>query len=176
MQPSLAARVAATLRDVPDFPKPGILFKDIAPILADPQLLLDVIAAMSDPFMHRDITHVVGIESRGFLFGVPVAISLGVAFAPARKPGRLPWTSVREPFSLEYGEDALEMHTDALSAGARVLIVDDVFATGGTVAAAARLIRRLGGTVAGVSVLAAIDGLRDETVLEGRAVQAVVLV
>lgn len=186
MSDSLAARLAATLRDVPDFPKPGILFKDIAPVLAHPVLLAETIAAMAAPFRDAHISHVVGIESRGFLFGVPIALALGVPFAPARKPGKLPWTCVRESFSLEYGQDALEMHADALSAGpngtplsasvARVLIVDDVLATGGTIGAASRLIARLGGMVGGVTVLAAIDGLRDERLLAGQVVHALVTV
>lgn len=148
------------MRDVPDFPKPGILFKDITPVLADPVLMRAVIAAMCAPHEAAGITHVVAVESRGFLFGMPMAIHLGAAFAPARKPGKLPWRTTREAYELEYRSDVIEMHEDALqlghTAGAsrpRVLVVDDVLATGGTAAAACRLVDRLGGDVVGVSVL-----------------------
>ena len=153
MTPNVATRVRASIRDVPDFPSPGITFKDITPVLANPALLTDVLTAMAEPFLTERISHVVAIESRGFLFGVSVAVHLGAAFAPARKSGKLPWRTLRETYALEYGEGVLEMHQDALTDGARVLIVDDVLATGGTASAAARLVQRLGGTVKGLSVL-----------------------
>jgi adenine phosphoribosyltransferase len=149
----ISTRVRAVVRDVPDFPTPGILFKDIMPVLSDPQLMRDVIAAMAAPFDAASVTHVVGIESRGFLFGVPVALALDAAFVAARKVGKLPRATVRENYTLEYRSDALEIHADALGASARVLIIDDVLATGGTAAAACRLVERAGGVVAGVSVL-----------------------
>jgi adenine phosphoribosyltransferase len=170
----LAQRISAVLRDVPDFPKPGILFTDIAPLLGDPLLLRECIHAMAVAFAGERITHVVGIESRGFLFGVPVALELGVSFVPARKPGKLPWNCVSEAFTLEYGTDALEVQADAFAADSRVLIVDDILATGGTVAAACRLCKKLGANVAGVSVLADIGGLRDERLLEFRPVHSLV--
>ncbi len=173
MSDSLSIRLERTLRVVPDFPKPGIRFRDITPLLADPDLLREVIAAMNAPFIGRDISHIVGVESRGFLFGVPMALALDVPFVPARKPGKLPAVTVRESFSLEYGSDAVEIHVDAFSPESRVLIVDDILATGGTVAAACRLVERLGATVAGVSVLGTIAGLCAPGVLQGRDVHSV---
>jgi adenine phosphoribosyltransferase len=177
----LRARVAQALRDVPDFPKPGILFKDITPVLADPHLMREVVTAMCAPFREAGITHVVAVESRGFLFGMPMALELGVAFAPARKPGKLPWHTVREEYALEYRNDVLEMHEDALAIGApggasgrpRVLVVDDVLATGGTAAATCRLVERLGGEVQGVAVLVELGFLGGRALMPGRTVSAV---
>jgi adenine phosphoribosyltransferase len=156
---ALAARILATLRDVPDFPSPGILFKDITPLLADAALFADVVQAMADPA--AGVTHVVGVESRGFLFGAPLALALGVPFVPARKPGKLPWHAEQEAYTLEYRQDVLEMHRDAFAghASPRALVVDDVLATGGTAAATCRLCERLGATVAGITVLLEIGAL-----------------
>lgn len=173
MPTTLLNRLTATLRDVPDFPSPGILFKDITPVLADPGLMRDLITAMIAPYLDADVTHVVGIESRGFLFGMPIALQLDVSFAPARKPGKLPGRTERESYDLEYRSDVLEMHTDAIGAGARVLIVDDVLATGGTAAATARLIERLGGHIVGVSVLLELGFLEGRTRLAGRNVHTI---
>lgn len=173
MDATLPDRLRATLRDVPDFPSPGILFKDITPVLADPALLRDLIAAMVAPFIGTGVTRVVGVESRGFLFGVPMALALDVPFAPARKPGKLPWRTEREAYALEYRSDVLEMHTDAVGAGDRVLVVDDVLATGGTAAATCRLVERLGAEVAGVSVLVELGFLEGRALLPERAVHAV---
>ena len=168
----LVARVASTVRTVPDFPKAGIQFRDITPLLANPSLMDEVVAAMCAPFSDRDISHVVGVESRGFLFGMPAALLMRVPFVPARKAGKLPMPTVRESFSLEYGADVLEVHADALDWRSRVLIVDDILATGGTVAATCRIVERMGATVAGISVLAEIGGLCDPQLLAGRHVSA----
>lgn len=174
MTAMLIDRLQATLRDVPDFPTPGILFKDITPVLADPALMRDAITAMIAPYHGAGVTHVVGVESRGFLFGMPMAMQLNVPFAPARKPGKLPWHTEREAYDLEYRSDVLEMHTDAVGAGARVLVVDDVLATGGTATATCRLIERLGGQVVGVSVLVELGFLHGRARLANHAVHAVI--
>ncbi|HYC92638.1 MAG TPA: adenine phosphoribosyltransferase [Thermoanaerobaculia bacterium] len=129
------------LRDVPDFPKPGILFKDITPLLRSPEALRSACEWLAEPFRNDGITAVAGIESRGFIFGSIVAQNLGAGFVPIRKPGKLPWTTRRHEYVLEYGNDALEIHDDALTREDRVLIVDDVLATGGTLAAATHLVR-----------------------------------
>ena len=141
-------RLQERIRDVPDFPKPGILFKDITPLIGHGpsfRLATDLLAERVGPL---GADHIVGIESRGFIFGAALAERLGVGLAPVRKPGKLPWKRVRETYSLEYGTDALEMHEDAV-AGARCLVVDDLLATGGTAAATARLVERQGGQVVG---------------------------
>ncbi len=140
------------IRIVPDFPKQGIQFKDITPVLADARLFAACTAAMVEPWQGAGITHVVAIESRGFLFGAPMATALGVGLVPARKPGKLPSDTVRETYALEYGTDALELHADALGAGDRVLVVDDVLATGGTADAACKLVERVRAQVVGVGV------------------------
>lgn len=174
MSESLSLRLDRALRVIPDFPKPGIRFRDITPLLADPALLDEVVQAMLPSAALGDISHVVGIESRGFLFGVPIAMALRVAFVPARKPGKLPAATIRESFALEYGSDSLEIHAGALNSASRVLVVDDILATGGTLAAACRLIERTGATVAGISVLGEIAGLCDPGVFAGRKTQVVV--
>jgi len=141
------------IRDIPDFPKPGILFKDITPLLADAATLHQAIEDMATPFAQAGIDIVVGIESRGFIFGPGVARHLGCGFAPVRKPGKLPYKTHRISYELEYGMDILEIHVDAVKPGYRVLIVDDLLATGGTAGGAASLIREVGGEVAGFSML-----------------------
>lgn len=176
MSTDLPRRVLASLRDVPDFPKPGILFKDITPLLADPRLMAEVVAAMAAPFVDAGVTHVVGVESRGFLFGMPLALHMDASFAPARKPGKLPWTTVRQSFALEYGEDALELHTDAVTASSRVLIVDDVLATGGTASAAVRLVRMLGAHVVGATFLSELSFLRGRALLSDLPVATLVAI
>src|SRR4029453_12459006 len=135
----------AKIRHVPDFPKKGILFYDITTLLSDPAGFRDTVDAIAAPYMGEDIDQVVGIESRGFILGGAVANALGCGFVPIRKPGKLPSTCLRENYQLEYGTDALEIHNDAFPQGQRILIVDDVLATGGTAKAAAELVKKLGG-------------------------------
>jgi adenine phosphoribosyltransferase len=168
------ARVAAAIRDVPDFPKPGIVFKDITPVLLDPALFRDGTEAMAAPFAGDAISHVVAIESRGFILGAPVAQSLGAALVPFRKPGKLPHIVERIEYALEYGVDALECHRDALKGGQRVLVVDDVLATGGTAAAACALVESLGATVRGCSFLIELSFLKGRQKLGNRRIEHVV--
>jgi adenine phosphoribosyltransferase len=160
---TLANELMARMRDVPDFPRPGIIFKDITPMLADPVLFGRVVNAMAAPFRGQHITKVVGVEARGFILGAPVALALNAGFVPARKPGKLPHRTVVERYSLEYGADGLEMHQDAVLKGERVIIVDDVLATGGTAEATAKLTAQIGGEVVGFSflmVLGFLDGAK----------------
>lgn len=171
----LRRRVLATLRDVPDFPKKGIIFKDITPVLADAALLRDLITGLAAPWKDSGITHVAGIESRGFILASPIAIALGAGFIPIRKPGKLPWRTEGKEYALEYGTDQLEMHVDACPAPARVLLVDDVLATGGTASAACELIERVGGEVAGCSFLLSIRGLGGSARLEPRRIDSLVV-
>jgi adenine phosphoribosyltransferase len=163
----LAREILTSLRAIPDYPKPGIIFQDITPVLADARLLQGLVAAMADPFRADAVTHVMGIEARGFILGGAIATCLDAGFVPARKPGKLPWERVRETYDLEYGTDALECHRDGLNSHARVLIVDDVLATGGTARAAAQLARGLGAQVVGWSFLLEIGGLGGAKRLEG---------
>jgi adenine phosphoribosyltransferase len=160
---SLADEVKARLRDVMDFPRPGIVFKDITPLLADPILFGRVVNAMAAPFRGQHVTKVIGVEARGFILGAPVALALNAGFVPARKPGKLPHRTVVERYSLEYGSDGLEVHQDAVLKGERVVIVDDVLATGGTAEATAKLTSQLGGELVGFSflmVLGFLDGTK----------------
>ncbi len=160
---ALANEVKARLRDVQDFPRPGIVFKDITPLLADPVLFGRVINAMAAPFRGQHITKVIGVEARGFILGAPVALALNAGFVPARKPGKLPHRTVVERYSLEYGSDGLELHHDAILKDERVIIVDDVLATGGTAEATSKLTSQLGGELVGFSflmVLGFLDGVK----------------
>ncbi len=163
----------AKIRHVPDFPKPGILFYDITTLLGDPAGFRCAIDALSAPYANRKVELVVGIESRGFILGAAVADRLGAAFAPIRKPGKLPAKTFRETFNLEYGTDAIEMHQDAIRAGQRVLIVDDVLATGGTAAAATSLVRRCGGDLLGLAFLIELAALNGRSKLPNEPVYAV---
>lgn len=147
------------IRDIPDFPKPGILFKDITPLLNDPAALAATVADLAEPFRDAGVDHVVGLEARGFIFGAPVALALGAGFVPARKAGKLPAAVIEQPYDLEYGTATVEIHADAVTEGSRVLIVDDVLATGGTGRAAVDLVRKAGGTVVGFSVLMELTAL-----------------
>ena len=169
-------RVRAKVRSVPDFPKPGILFRDITPVLADPPTLVAALALHRSHIadIERSIDKIVGIESRGFLFGMALAAELHVGFVPVRKPGKLPAKTTEIRYALEYGEDALQIHTDAIDPGDRVLVVDDLLATGGTANATRQLVTKLGGTVLAALFLieltflggrSKLDGLRVETIL-----------
>jgi adenine phosphoribosyltransferase len=155
----LAERVAARLRDVPDFPKPGIVFKDLTPLLADGPLFEEVARAIADEHAVAGFDVVAGVEARGFLFAAAVAIVAGTGVVPIRKAGKLPWRTVSAAYELEYGEAVIEVHEDAFAEHRRVLLVDDVLATGGTLAAAADLVSRSGGWLAGVSVVVELTAL-----------------
>lgn len=170
----MTEQLRALVRDVPDYPRPGIMFKDITPLLGQPEAFRLACDAMAAGFRHQGVTHVAAVESRGFLFGSPIAVTLGAGVVPIRKRGKLPYESRFEEYELEYGTDALEMHVDALPAGARVLIVDDVLATGGTAAAACRLVERLRGNVVGCSFLIRLAFLEGLNMLEGREVSSVI--
>lgn len=149
----MAIELASYIRDVPDFPKPGILFKDITTLLKDPQAFRQAIDLLTEAFRPDNVDIVVGMESRGFIFGAPLAYNLGAGFVPVRKLGKLPAETVRVEYALEYGTNTLEIHTDAIQPGQRVLVVDDLLATGGTVVATVDLIERLGGIVVGYGFL-----------------------
>ncbi len=165
---------SAFVRDVPDFPKAGILFRDITPLLANAEAFGEAVAAMAEPVLNLQPTHVLGLESRGFIFGSALAQKLGVGFVPARKPGKLPMPTHSEPYGLEYGTDALEIHTDAFGAGDRVLIVDDVMATGGTAAAAQRLVRTTGALPVALTVFIELTSLPGREKVEGLPVFSVI--
>jgi len=168
------ALIRSLIRDVPDFPKQGVMFKDITPVLADPgafDVALDLILA---PFAGAGITKVAGIEARGFMFAAPIACRLGAGFIPIRKPGKLPREVVEQEYVLEYGTDRLQVHADAVHAGERVLVVDDVLATGGTAAASVELLRRVGAEVVGVAVLLELVLLGGRAKLDGIPFHAVV--
>ena len=161
------------IREVPDFPKPGILFYDITTLLCDGQGFRDTVDALAAPYMGEDIDQVIGIESRGFILGAAVAATLGCGFVPIRKPGKLPSKTHQETYNLEYGTDALEIHQDACAHDKRILIVDDVLATGGTARAAIDLARKAGGKIIGAAFLIELDFLNGRSKLPGEAVYSV---
>ena len=163
----------AKIREVPDFPKPGILFYDITTLLCDSKGFRDTIDALAAPYMGEDIDQVIGIESRGFILGAAVANALGCGFVPIRKPGKLPSKTHKESYNLEYGTDALEIHQDACATEKRILIVDDVLATGGTAKAAVDLARKAGGKVIGISFLIELGFLNGRSKLTGEPVYSV---
>src|SRR3712207_3321984 len=152
-------RLTARIREIPDFPKPGILFRDITPLLADPSALALAVELLANPFRGKNIDLVVGAESRGFIFGTAVACCLSAGFVVVRKPGKLPHKRISMSYDLEYGKDVLEMHADAIVKGQRVLVVDDLLATGGTMKACCDLVNHLGGHIAGLAVLIELAGL-----------------
>jgi adenine phosphoribosyltransferase len=161
------AELAAFIRDIPDFPKPGVVFKDITPLLGNAGAFAAAVNGLAAPFEDRGVTAVVGIEARGFIFAAPIALRLGTGFVPVRKPAKLPSAVAHQVYDLEYGSDRLEMHLDGVGSRDRVLVVDDVLATGGTAAATVELIRGLGATVAGVAVLIELDFLGGRSKLPG---------
>ena len=164
------------IRDVPDFPKPGILFKDITPLLADPAALSEACSRLAGPYEGKGVTRVVGIESRGFLFGVPVAERLGAGFVPVRKPGKLPAKTVSQTYELEYGTDEVQIHADAISPGQKVVLIDDLLATGGTMAAACELVNKLGAQIVGVGFVIELCFLPGRQKLTGYDVQSLIQV
>jgi adenine phosphoribosyltransferase len=147
------------IRDIPDFPEPGVAFKDITPLLADAAALTACVKGLAEVFGDRHVDKVVGVEARGFILAAPVAVELGAGFVPVRKPGKLPWKVRSESYELEYRTDALEVHEDALAPGEKALIIDDVLATGGTAAAAARLVDHLGGDAVGFGCIVELSFL-----------------
>jgi adenine phosphoribosyltransferase len=168
-----ASDLTALVRDIHDFPEPGILFKDITPVLAHPDAFAALVDQMAAPFLDQRVDAVAGIEARGFILATPVARALGTGFVPLRKPGKLPYDVVREEYALEYGTDALEMHRDAVSPGERVLIVDDVIATGGTAAAAVSLLESAGAETLGVSVFIELGFLNGKSLLGATPLHAI---
>jgi adenine phosphoribosyltransferase len=169
-----AAALNALIREVQDFPTPGIVFKDITPILADHSAFDGAVDLMLAPFSDAGVSKVAGIEARGFMFAAPIAARLGAGFIPIRKPGKLPCQVVEQEYDLEYGTDKLQVHADAVHQGERVLIVDDVLATGGTAAASLDLLRRVGADVVGFTVLLELEFLHGRQRIDGIPVHAVV--
>jgi len=167
-------RIRGLVRDVPDFPKQGILFRDITTVLRDPVAWRATVDQFCDAVDAWEFDVVVGIESRGFIFGIAVAQALSCGFVPVRKPGKLPHRVVKASYALEYGTDQLEMHEDAIPKGARVLVVDDLLATGGTMRACCELVERIGGQVAGCTVLIELVGLNGRAHLAPRQVESVI--
>ena len=162
------------IRDVPDFPKAGILFKDITPVLASPGAMRQVCDRLVAFGCSCSPDIVAGIESRGFVLGMPIAMQMGLPFIPIRKAGKLPWKTVREEYALEYGTAVIELHEDAVTEGRRVLIVDDLLATGGTAAASVRLVERLGGVVAGLCFMVELGFLHGRAAVQGCAVESLI--
>lgn len=173
MDDATRARLTAGIRSIPDYPIPGVLYRDITPLLANADLFNTAVKVMAGPF--PDVSQVVVIESRGFALGAPVAYELGVGLTLVRKAGRLPFDTISESYALEYGANTMEIHSDAIKPGERVLIVDDVLATGGTVKAAINLVERLGGVVVGVSLLIELSFLNGRAVLPGHDVRSLIV-
>ena len=168
--------VRALIRDIPDFPKPGILFSDITPLLANAEAFAAVVDGLAAIARTQGVTSIAGIESRGFIFGAPVALALGLPFIPIRKPGKLPFETKRIEYGLEYGTDVLEVHVDAFKAGDRVAIIDDLMATGGTAEAASKLVESLGAAVASILVVIELQELGGTDRLRPRPVHALIKV
>ncbi|GMU32667.1 MAG: adenine phosphoribosyltransferase [Planctomycetia bacterium] len=166
--------LAKILRDIRDFPKPGIVFKDITPLLADPAALSLAVEFLTQPFRDKHVDLVVGAESRGFIFGTAVARNLSAGFVPIRKPGKLPYKTKRVEYALEYGTDAMEIHEDAISPGDSVLMIDDLLATGGTMAACCELVKSLGGNIVGVAFLIELTFLNGREKFGGMPIHSVI--
>ncbi|HEY5615718.1 MAG TPA: adenine phosphoribosyltransferase [Bacteroidota bacterium] len=166
--------LAKVIRDVPDFPQKGIVFKDITTLLQNPDAFRKALNIFYERYRDEKITKVAGVESRGFIFGAALAVQLGVGFVPIRKKGKLPAETIREEYALEYGTDSIEVHTDAIQKGERVLIHDDLLATGGTIQAACKLVERLGGKIVGLSFLVELSFLKGREKLKGNDVFSIV--
>ena len=171
---AVEAWIRSLIRDVPDFPAPGVLFKDITPVLSDPAALAAGVGALAEPFADTEIDLVAAAEARAFVFGVAVAERLGVGFVPVRKPGKLPAATMGVDYELEYGQDRLEVHVDAVAPGCRLLVVDDVLATGGTAAATCSLLENAGGTVVGCTFLIELTFLKGRERLAERRSESLV--
>lgn len=172
--PALETEIKSHIRDIPDFPKPGIIFKDITPMFANQRLMHEVIGAWSARFRSDPIDSLVAVESRGFLFGAPLAYELGIPLYLARKQGKLPGETVAQSYSLEYGSATIEMHAGVIHKGERVVLIDDLLATGGTIGAVAKLVERQGGTVSECAFLIELEFLRGRDALSGYNVTAMV--
>jgi adenine phosphoribosyltransferase len=170
LKPRFSVEIETLIRAIPDFPIPGILFRDITPLLKDKQGFRGMIDLFVDRFNGRGIDYVVGVEARGYILGAPIAYAIGAGFIPVRKPGKLPYDKLSEEYALEYGTNTLEIHADAIGAGDRVLVVDDLLATGGTAAATARLLERLGAHVDAFAFLVELTALRGREALAGHDV------
>ncbi len=162
------------IRDIPDFPKKGIIFKDITPLIGDPQAFKDTINLLAKKYQKQKIDKILCVESRGFIFASALSYKLGIGIVPVRKPGKLPYKTTQETYALEYGTDTLEMHIDAFKKGARVLIIDDLLATGGTVQACTRLVKKLGGKVAGIGFVIELGFLHGRDKLKGYDVYSII--
>jgi len=164
------------IRDVPDFPKPGIVFKDITPLLASPEALSEAVEQLAAPFVDKGVELVTGVESRGFIFGSLVAARLNAGFVPIRKPGKLPAETISESYELEYGRDTIEMHADAIRPGQKVLMVDDLLATGGTMAAACELVRKVGGEIVAAAFVIELCFLKPREKLDACLIHSLIRV
>jgi adenine phosphoribosyltransferase len=174
MTDAVRSDLADRIRDIADFPKPGVVFKDITPLLGDPAAFRACIDQLAEPYAADGIEKVLGTEARGFILAAPVAYRFDAGFVPVRKAGKLPWEIERQEYELEYGTDLLEIHRDAVHPGERVLVVDDVLATGGTAAATARLVEKLGGTVVGFAFLIELAFLGGRDALPGQRITSLV--
>ncbi len=169
------SRWQGLVRDIPDFPSPGVVFKDITPVLADPGAFSGAVDELAEWSLGRDVDAVVGIEARGFILAAPIAYRLGAGFVPVRKAGKLPWSVEQEGYSLEYGTDRLEIHADGVAPGSRVLVIDDVLATGGTAAATVRLVERLGAEVVALGFVIELGFLAGRSRLDGRDIRSLII-